>query len=97
MSHSANNVTHHNLHPTKHLTERTPEWESYFGMTGILYVCGPGSSAMLRVARIPNETFIHVARETVMLLNQTRREDCDAGPDEIREALLACGWVEEII
>jgi|APGre2960657404_1045060.scaffolds.fasta_scaffold153680_2 hypothetical protein len=94
---SANSITNYNLHPTRHLTERSPEWEIHFGMTGILYVVGPGPRAMQRVARIPNETFIQVARDTVIHLNQTRREDCDAGAREIREALLLCGWDEEIV
>ena len=94
---SANSITNYNLHPTKHLTERSPEWEIHFGMTGMLYVVGPGPRAMQRVARIPNETFIQVARDAVILLNQTRREDSDAGPGDIREALLLCGWTEEIV
>jgi len=94
---SANSITNYNLHPSKQLTERSPEWEIHFGMTGMLYVCGPGPFAMLRVARTPDETFIQVARDAVIHLNQTRREDRDACAAEIREALLLCGWDEEIV
>lgn len=95
MSHSANTVTEHRLHPSKELTPRVVEWEIHVGFVGYLYVVGPGANAMLRVCRESTPHHLAIARRAVILLNQTRREDADAGPDEIRAALLQVGWEEE--
>ena len=87
MSHSANNITNHRLLPSKELTERVPEWEVYFGMVGYLYIVGPGPSAMLKISTNPTLFDIQLAQKAVIILNQTRREDSEAGPDEIKEIL----------
>lgn len=95
MSHSANTVADHRLHPTKELTPRMVEWEIHIGLTGFLYIVGPGQNAMQRAYRESTTEHLAVARRAAILLNQTRREDLEAGPPEILAALVACGWVDE--
>jgi len=95
MSHSANTVAEHRLHPTKELTPRVTEWEIHIGMTGFLYIVGPGPSAMQRAYREATPHHLAITRRALILLNQTRREDADAGPAEILAALTAVGWLNE--
>lgn len=94
MSHSANTVSSHRLHPIER-AERLPAWELHLGMTGFLYIVGPGPNAMQRVAREETLINLSVAAKAVHLLNQTKREDVDAGPADILDALRACGWDED--
>jgi hypothetical protein len=95
MSHSAETVSSHRLHPTKDLTPRVHEWEVHIGMTGFLYVVGPGPSAMVRAYRSATDPHLALVRRAVLLLNRTRREDADAGPAEIRAALVKVGWRDD--
>jgi len=95
MSHSAETVSSHRLHPTKELAPTLPPWEIHVGHTGFLYIVGPGPEAMRRAYRESTVERLTLVRRTVVLLNRTRREDVDAGPDEILAALIACGWVDE--
>lgn len=95
MSHSANTVAEHRLHPSKDLTPRVTEWEVHVGLVGYLYVVGPGPKAMLLAYRSAIPAHLAVVRDAVILLNQTRREDMEAADDEIRAALIESGWVEE--
>lgn len=93
MSHSANNITAHRLHPSSADCTTDREWGIYIGpLSGFLFIVGPGEKAMRRVTRTPNEHFIEIARNCVILLNQTKREDVSAGPAEILEALIAVGY-----
>lgn len=95
MSHSANTIADHRLHPSKELAPRVTEWEIHFGMTGFLYIVGPGSKAMLRAYRESSPARLAIVRRAVILLNQTKREDCEAAAPEIRAALEAAGWEQE--
>lgn len=95
MSHSADTVTDHRLHPSKELTPRMVEWEIHIGHVGYLYIVGPGPKAMLCAYRTQSTERLTILRRTVILLNQTRREDIEAAEPEIRAALVACGWEEE--
>lgn len=94
MSHSADTVSSRRLHPVER-AERVPEWETYVGITGFFYIVGPGPKAMKRVARERNLIVIGIANRAVALLNRKHRENMDAGPAEIMEALIACGWEDE--
>jgi hypothetical protein len=95
MSHSANTVTDHRLHPSKELTPRVTEWEIHIGLTGFLYIVGPGPVAMQRAYRESTPPRLAIVQKALILLNQTKREDVDAGVSEILAALAACGWVDE--
>lgn len=95
MSHSADTVTDHRLHPSKELTPRVTEWEIHIGFTGFLYVVGPGANAMLRAYREATPNHLAIVRRAVILLNQTKREDSEAAAPEIRAALISVGWEEE--
>ena len=95
MSHSANTVTSHRLHPSKEVTPRSDSWEVHVGLVGSLYVVGPGPKAMMRAYRASTPGHLDIVRRAVILLNQTRREDIEAGCPEIKDALVACGWADE--
>ena len=96
MSHSAETVSTHRLHPSKDLTPQVVEWEAYIGpLSGFLFVVGPGAGAMQRAYRSATTRHLELVRRAVILLNQTRREDIEAGSEEILAALAAVGWVDE--
>ena len=95
MSHSANNITTHRLHPSPATVKTDEEWAIHIGpLSGFLFITGPGATAMQRVSRKPTEHYIALARNAVIRLNQTHREDFSAGPGEIRAVLLEFGWEE---
>lgn len=95
MSHSAHSVSDHYLHPSKDLTPQVDEWSIHTGMTGMIYIVGPGPKAMKRAYREATPERMTICVRAVIVLNTTRREDVSAGPEEILAALLSCGWEDD--
>lgn len=94
MSHSANTVSSHRLHPVER-ADKCSKWETHVGMAGFLYIVGPGARAMQRVSRERNLISLSIANRAIQILSKTHREDFEAGPEEIIAALVACGWERE--
>lgn len=85
------------LAPPTFVPEYVYQWQVFVGSMR-LFIVGPGGNAWFPVS-IPTSTGQvgtfeehKVAQDAVIIMSARHRENKDAGPDEIRQALEESGW-----